>query len=269
MNRQGQEASRVSYAALTDVGRKRPGNEDALRCRPDLGLFIVADGMGGHAAGEVASRMAADVIEAFADHTRDADTSSTWPFEFDPSLSVDANRLRAGFRLANRRLSEAIEADDALYGMGTTGVALLITDTTSAIAHVGDSRAYLWRDGTLRQLTRDHSWTEEQRRAGLISDAGAAGHPWRHVVTRALMGGPDPEVDVSSLPLRPGDRLVLCTDGLSGVIAPEALAESLAADGSLEDCCRRLVDAANDAGGPDNITVIVLEVRRGDDDRRE
>jgi protein phosphatase len=128
------------------------------------------------------------------------------------------------------------------------------------VAHVGDSRIYLWRDGKLRQLTEDHSWVSEQVRAGVLSEIDARRHPWRNVVTRALAGGEDPEVDVALLELRKGDRLLLCSDGLSGVVAPDKLAEIMGQPGDLPATCTALVAAANAAGGPDNITVAILKV---------
>jgi protein phosphatase len=250
----------LSSAFATHPGLRRPGNEDAFCVRPDLGLYLVADGMGGHAAGEVASRLAVDVIEAFIGETRDADLNRTWPFPYDTNLSLDGNRLKAAFRLANRRLAAAMAGDDALRGMATTAAAILIGRKAPVVAHVGDSRVYLWRDGQLRQLTQDHSWVGEQVRAGMLSDADARRHPWRNVVTRALAGGDDPEVEVSETELAAGDRLLLCSDGLSAVVAQERLEAIFAERRSLDETCQTLIEAPNDAGGPDNITAVVLNV---------
>jgi protein phosphatase len=250
----------ISAAAASDAGLRRDENEDAFVARTELGLFIVADGMGGHAAGEVASRLAVEVIETFVRDTRDADPNQTWPFPYDPALSLDGNRLKSAFRLANRRIAKAMENDDSLKGMATTAAAVLSGSGRPVVAHVGDSRVYLWRTGELRQVTQDHSWVGEQVRAGVLSDADARRHPWRNVVTRALSGGDDPEVDVSELDLQTGDRLLICSDGLSGVVPLERIQDIVGGTQSLEDACRTLIDAANEAGGPDNITVAMLKV---------
>ena len=249
-----------SSAVLTDPGLRREGNEDAFCMRDDLGLYLVADGMGGHEAGEVASRLAAEVIETFVNDTKNADVNTTWPFPYDPALPLDGNRLKAAFRLANRRLAAAMAQNEALRGMATTAVAVLAAKGDPVVAHVGDSRIYLFRDGQLRQVTEDHSWVSEQVRAGVLSETDARRHPWRNVVTRALSGGEDPEVDVAVLDPRVGDRILLCSDGLSGVVPPDRIAAILAESGDLAATCRTLVDAANAAGGPDNITVAMLKV---------
>jgi protein phosphatase len=251
---------RTQSAVASDPGLRREGNEDAYCARTDLGLYMVADGMGGHAAGEVASRIAIETVESFVNDTRDADPNRTWPFPYDPSVSMDGNRLKAGFRLANRRLAAAMANDDALRGMATTAAAVLLGTPQPVVAHVGDSRVYRFRAGTLEQVTQDHSWVSEQVRAGVLSVADARRHPWRNVVTRALSGGDDPEVEVTEIELQPGDRLMICSDGLSGVVAADRMEQIIGAGKSLEDTCRALIAAANDAGGPDNITVAMLQV---------
>jgi protein phosphatase len=251
---------RISSSVASDPGLRRESNEDAYCARVDLGLFIVADGMGGHAAGEVASRLAVEVIEAFIKDTRDADVNRTWPFPYDTALTLDGNRLKAAFRLANRRLASAMDADDTLRGMATTAAAVLISNGTPVVAHVGDSRVYRFRAGKLEQMTEDHSWVGEQVRAGVLSDADARRHPWRNVVTRALSGGDDPHVDVHELEVRTGDRLIICSDGLSGVVPFEKLQTIVSNTSGLDETCQALIAAANDAGGPDNITVAMLKV---------
>jgi serine/threonine protein phosphatase PrpC len=251
---------RVSSAVATHPGLRRTSNEDSFCRRSDLGLYMVADGMGGHAAGEVASRMAVDVIESFMNDTRDADVNRTWPFPYDPELSLGGNRLKASFKLANRKISAAMETDEALKGMATTAAAVLVAKNTPVIAHVGDSRIYRWRAGKLEQLTQDHSWVGEQVRAGVLSDADARRHPWRSVVTRAIAGGEDPDVDISEAPVAAGDRLLICSDGLSSVVPHDRLEAILGERRSLEDTCQALIEAANDGGGPDNITVVILNI---------
>ena len=251
----------LSWAVRTDPGLRRSSNEDSYCTRADLGLFVVADGMGGHAAGEVASRVAVDTIQTFITETAGADKNRTWPFPFDPAISLDANRLIAAFRLANHQIANAMADAADLRGMATTASALLISGAHASVAHVGDSRVYVLRDGTLHQITDDHSWVEEQVRAGTMTSSAARQHPWRNVVTRALSGGSDPDIDTVELSPRPGERLLLCSDGLSGVVAHETI-ERLLGDrnGSLDEICERLVAAANEGGGPDNVTVLVIQI---------
>jgi protein phosphatase len=256
----------VSSAAVTHPGLRRDSNEDAFRERPDLGLFIVADGMGGHEAGEVASGLTVQVVESFIQDTRDADLNQTWPFPYDTTKSLEANRLMAALRLANRRVATAIADDAALKGMATTAAAVLLSkDDHAHVAHLGDSRVYLLRGGRLRQLTHDHSWVGEQVRAGLLTDSDAQRHPWRNVVTRAIAGGDDPEVEVADVALEPGDLLLICSDGLSSVVPLEDIERILTTldpgpsdPGPLQRLASALIDAANDAGGPDNITVVLI-----------
>jgi len=148
-----------------------------------------------------------------------------------------------------------------LRGMATTASTVLLKDDTSAmLAHVGDSRIYLFRDNELERMTDDHSWVEEQMRAGLLSPLEARQHPWRNVVTRALSGGEDPEVDVKAVELQPGDRLLLCSDGLSSVVTDERIEEILRAQPVPTEACQALVDEANGAGGPDNVTTLILQI---------
>jgi len=255
---------RFSWAAASHPGLRRSANEDSFRTRPDLGLFVVADGMGGHVAGEVASQIAVEAVEAFVEETAAADRHRTWPVAYDPALSLDANRLRAGFQLANRRIAQQARQEAGLRGMATTASAILVTTRGDAtVAHVGDSRVYLYRAGTLRRVTTDHSWVEEQVRAGVLDRDAAHQHPWRNVVTRALAGGDDPDVDLSGVPLEPGDWVLLCSDGLCTVVPDGRIAEAVAAADAPDGLCSRLVGLANEAGGPDNITVVALRIDAG------
>jgi len=252
----------LSWAVQTDPGLRRSSNEDSFCTRPDLGLFVVADGMGGHAAGEVASRLAVDTIETFIGETAGADKNRTWPFPFEAAISLEGNRMKAAFRLANRQIANAMADSADLRGMATTASAVLAGAHNLCIAHVGDSRIYgLVEAGELRQITEDHSWVEEQVRAGTMTSSAARQHPWRNVVTRALSGGTDPEVDIVELDPQKNERFLVCSDGLSGVVAHDTIAEILGTrDTPLETICDRLVSAANEGGGPDNITVLVIQV---------
>lgn len=250
----------LSWAVRTDAGLRRSSNEDSHAARPDIGLFLVADGMGGHAAGEVASGVVVESVAAFIEETAGADINRTWPFPFEPELSLEANRLKAAFRLANRRLASAIADSNDLRGMATTASAILHGAKHSCVAHIGDSRVYVLRGDDLTQITDDHSWVEEQVRAGTLTAEAARQHPWRNVVTRALSGGDDPEIDVVEIKPAAGERYLLCSDGLFGVVADSLLAEILAdRAASLDEICGRLIDAANAAGGPDNITAMILQ----------
>lgn len=250
-----------SWAVSSDPGLRRHSNEDCFCSRPDLGLYIVADGMGGHVAGEVASRVAVEAIQAFIQETAGADKNRTWPFPFEPAISLAANRLKAAFRLANRRIASAIADSQDLRGMATTASALLAGADSVCVAHVGDSRVYVLKNSSLQQLTHDHSWVEEQVRAGTLTPTAARQHPWRNVVTRALSGGEDPEVDVTEIRPARGERYLLCSDGLFSVVGDDRIAQILSdREASLEDVCARLIAAANAAGGPDNITALVLQV---------
>jgi protein phosphatase len=254
----------LSWAVRTDPGLRRSSNEDSYCTRADLGLFVVADGMGGHAAGEVASRVAVDTIQTFISETAGADKNRTWPFPFEPQVSLEGNRLKAAFRLANRQIANAMADSVDLRGMATTASAVLAGPHSACIAHVGDSRVYamdMRNGGTLHQITDDHSWVEEQVRAGTMTSSAARAHPWRNVVTRALSGGSDPEIDTVELTPLQGERLLLCSDGLSGVVPHETI-EKLLGDTSatLEEICDRLVAAANEGGGPDNVTVLIIQI---------
>jgi len=262
----------ILSAALTDRGLRRESNEDSFSLRPSLGLFVVADGMGGHAAGEVASHVAVDAIEAFVEHSAGQGENSTWPFGFNPSLGIDGNRLSSALRLANRQIQQRTADEATLRGMATTAIALLVGQPPASsgqaqilpalVAHVGDSRAYLWREGRLEQITRDHSWVEEQITAGVMTDEDARRHPWRNLVTRALAGAEDPDVEITPVALEPGDRILLCSDGLSTPVPDSAMAAIVAhtPHGNPDLLCSALIEAANAAGGPDNITVIVVDV---------
>lgn len=251
---------RLSSASATDTGLRRSNNEDNLSVRDDLGLYVVADGMGGHAAGDVASEAAVEGIVAFVEATVAMSPDQTWPIAFNPEHSVNANRLQAGFRMGNRRLASQIAASSELRGMATTAVAMLTGDGSATLAHVGDSRGYRLRAGALERLTRDHSWVEEQIRVGALTEEAAREHPWRNIVTRALSGSEELEVDLQELELQVGDRLLLCSDGVFTVLSDDEIGEVLGRDTALHRICEALIQGANDGGGPDNVTAVVLQV---------
>ena len=233
---------RVSEEAYrTDTGRQRQANEDALFARSPL--FAVADGMGGAQAGEVASQIATEALE------------ETGPGDEAPELY-----LRRVLESANERIHGIAQKDASTSGMGTTLTAALIRDDEISIAHVGDSRAYLYRDGELKRLTSDHSLVEELRRQGRLTDEQAEEHPQRSIITRAL--GPEPvvEVDTMTYQARAGDVILLCSDGLTTMIHEPRIAEILASSPSLDAAVARMVDEANANGGRDNITVVAFRL---------
>ena len=245
---------------LTDVGRKRRHNEDAYLLDVERGLFVVADGMGGHAAGEVASKITVESIQEFIAGTED-DHENTWPFGFNNRYSMEGNRLTTAVEKANERVMRAVQNRPELKGMGTTVVAALFERSRVTLVHVGDSRAYMVRGREMRRLTDDHSWVQEQVNAGILTPDEAMTHPLKNVVTRALGGSAQVSPDLVEIPLQLGDRFLLCSDGLTGMVSDEEIVERLSEAGPLEKTVRGLVDAANEKGGTDNITAIVVEVR--------
>jgi PPM family protein phosphatase len=248
----------VKAIGLTHVGRQRQHNEDAFLVQPDARLFLVADGMGGHAAGEIASRIAVDSISEFIIHTKEDD--GTWPHAYDEHFKRSTNRLMAAVRMANTRVLEAMRKDARLRGMGTTVVACLADGATVSVAHVGDSRAYLIRDGQISRITNDHSWVFEQVQAGMLTEAEAEKHPLRNVITRALGGALQVNPDASEIEAVPGDVFLLCSDGLTGLVPePEIQRIVTASDGDLHVACQQLIDAANERGGLDNVTAVLVE----------
>jgi serine/threonine protein phosphatase PrpC len=250
---------KVTYQALTDVCRKRKGNEDSLFVNPEQKLFVVADGMGGHAAGEIASRIAVDSINEFVCLTG-GDEEITWPFGLDETISYDGNRLKTAVRFANKKVLEATKEKSEYEGMATTVCAVLVDDQVANLAHVGDSRVYLFREGQLSQLTSDHSWVNEQIQSGVISAEQARTHPLRNVVTRALGGKADLQVDMQTHDFQTGDVLLLCSDGLTTMIPDDEIARVMReGSGDIEATAQELVDAANAKGGEDNITVVLLQ----------
>jgi len=251
---------RIRYAAKTDPGLKRNHNEDYFSLIEDEQLFLVADGMGGHACGEVASKMAADVIREFFARSRDDD--STWPYKMDRHLTYLENRLVVGIKMANQRIFEAAAKDARLKGMGTTVVISQIAGDRLYIAHVGDSRCYRIRGEAVEQMTRDHSLLEDYKDARPdMSDEEQRKVPHKNVITRALGMRETVQVDVSADDIQDGDLFVLCSDGLSGMVDNRKLIDTVRKTDDLERVVTGLVEAANGAGGTDNITVLALECK--------
>jgi len=250
---------KIVYHALSDVGRKRKGNEDSYFVNPEQNLFVVADGMGGHAAGEVASKVAVESINEFVCMTS-GDEEITWPYGLDENMSYDGNRLKTSIRYANNKVLTATKDSVEYEGMATTVVAVLVDGHTANLAHVGDSRIYLFRNGTMTQLTSDHSWVNEQLQGGMLTAEQARTHPLRNVVTRALGGRPDLDVEMAVHEALPGDMLLLCSDGLTTMVVDAEISRIVTeGGGDVEVTAKNLVAEANARGGEDNITVVLLK----------
>ena len=233
----------VEQYSRTDVGRQRNANEDDLFAAADAGLFAVADGMGGARAGEVAAKAAVEQLAAI-----------------EQKQEVGERELATVVEEANRRIHELSQSDESLAGMGTTMTALSVGDGEVAIAHVGDSRAYRLRDGELERLTHDHSLVGEMVRAGRLTPEEAEVHPQRSIITRAL--GPEPQVEVERMtyPARSGDVYLICSDGLTTMVPEDDVAAILRGRSSLQQAAEDLVRVANEAGGKDNVTVVLFRL---------
>ena len=244
---------------VTHTGQVRETNEDTLLIDLDLGLFLVADGMGGHVAGEVAARLAADTIRSFVARSRDGG-NCTWPFGIDPDFSFAANRLRTAVRVANRRVFRASESRDEYTGMGSTVVAALIEGDQLAFVGVGDSRIYAYTDASLTQLTSDDSWVATVlAHDPEVDPASLATHPMRHVLTNALGARDATEVEIGERTLTDGEVLLFCSDGLYGGLDNTTLADIMGSGAEMAVAVQQLLDAALERGGNDNITALLLK----------
>ena len=253
---------RAVAAGISDVGLQRDHNEDSFAILSDQELYVVADGMGGHRAGDVASRLATDAIVDFFRATATEDV--TWPFHFDSRLSEEENRLLTGIRLANRQIIERSSRSREYHGMGTTVVGALFSTKKRKmfIGHVGDSRAYRVREGAIKLMTRDHSLVNDYLLAmPELSEEQRSELP-KNVITRALGMQDQVTVDLQSDDARPGDRYVLCSDGLSGMITDDEILRVVESTQDLTDACRQLVAMANEHGGEDNITCVIVRIEQ-------
>ncbi len=253
---------RVDTGASTDVGRVRVNNEDCYRVVSEISLFVLSDGMGGEAHGEVASALAVDVV---ATHCLEAANTVSTPFfgEPRPDLSEKTNRLASAVHLANRRIYEAALGNAAQRGMGATILAAWLDGQRLSLVHVGDSRAYLLRAGALQQLTSDHSLIAEQVRRGLITPQQADTSTMQSVLIRALGTREQVEADAEEQVLLDGDVLLLCSDGLTRMVTDPEIASTLLTHPGAQAAAERLVALANEYGGEDNITVVVVRVALG------
>jgi len=247
----------IQAGARSDLGRVRKNNEDCFAMDSSLQLYVLSDGMGGQAHGEVASKLAVETIFA---HCKQAENSRATPIFGDasPEVSERTNRLASGIHLANRKVFEMAASNPEQKGMGATIVAAWIDAQRLSIAHVGDSRAYLLREGSLDQLTADHSLVAEKVRVGILTPQEADASEMQSVLTRAVGTNSSVEVDTDEQVLLAGDFLLLCSDGLTRMVTDPEIASTLLTSGSAEESANRLVDLANENGGVDNVSVIVL-----------
>jgi protein phosphatase len=244
--------------AKTDRGIIREINEDNFCVDEDIGLVAVADGLGGHASGEVASKMAIDVIRDYINRTEK--TNEPLIGSYNKEYSGTANRLASAIRLANKAIYEAAQGNSQWQGMGTTISAALLKGNKLSIAHVGDSRIYLARANQIEQLTDDHTLVYEQVRMGLITKEYAEKSNIKNILTNALGIAPDVVVDVDELTLSDGDILILCTDGLNSMVPDSDILSVVTSVDNPSEACERLVEMANNNGGKDNITVITAYI---------
>ena len=248
---------RLEVSGQTHVGMKRNHNEDNLLLLPEERVFVVADGMGGHSSGEIASKIAVDEVGEFFRMTSQ-DQDITWPYKMDKQKNYDENRLAVAVKLANQRIFEKATAETKFKGMGTTIVTVYFAkDNEVVIGHVGDSRVYFFRDGTLRQITEDHSLLNDYLKAKKLTPEEIENFPHKNVIVRALGMKDNVVVDVNRVEPRPGDVFLLCSDGLSGMVTDEQIQTVLQNTKDLDKACAQLIDSANANGGNDNVTAVL------------
>jgi protein phosphatase len=250
---------KASFVAQSDLGLKRKENEDSYLVDESNCIFIVADGMGGHAAGNLASRVAVESICHYFRDNSSLKNPAEAPYGVNPDLSEVGNKITNAICIANDKIRQIAMQSEQFSGMGTTVVLAILDGRHVTIGNVGDSRAYLFRQSGYRQISEDHSWVNEQFKKNLITAEDARVHPWRNVITRALGSRDSVEVDVFEERVRGGDQILLCSDGLCGMVDDITIFEILTdAEASLEQKSDRLIDEAKKAGGSDNITQILI-----------
>ncbi|MBN8226444.1 Stp1/IreP family PP2C-type Ser/Thr phosphatase [Corallococcus macrosporus] len=247
---------RIEVAGSTHVGMKRNHNEDNYLVLTEENLVCVADGMGGHSSGEIASRIAVDELGEFFRMTS-KDQDATWPFKMDKQRNYDENRLSTGIKLANARIFERATTDSKYKGMGTTIVSVHFADSAAYVGHVGDSRVYFFRGGILQQVTEDHSLLNDYLKAKKLTPEEIENFPHKNVIVRALGMKEQVQVDVTRVDPLENDVFLLCSDGLSGMITDAQMQDILSRTPELEKACGQLIDLANAAGGNDNVTCVL------------
>ncbi len=247
---------RLEVAGITHVGMKRTHNEDNYLLLPEEALLCVADGMGGHSSGEIASKIAIEEISEFFKLTSQ-DEDATWPFKMDKSKNYDENRLATGIKLANVRIYERATSENKYKGMGTTIAAVYFAPSLAYVAHVGDSRVYCFRDGALTQLTEDHSLLNDYLKARKLTADEVEAFPHKNVIVRALGMKDTVQIDILRIDALDADLFLLCSDGLSAMVSNEEIQQMLLYSEDLDATCRQLIDFANSAGGNDNVTCVL------------
>ncbi|HEY0880449.1 MAG TPA: Stp1/IreP family PP2C-type Ser/Thr phosphatase [Archangium sp.] len=254
---------KIAVAGQTHVGMKRNHNEDNLLLLPEERLFVVADGMGGHSSGEVASKIAVEEVAEFFRMTSQ-DLEITWPYKMEKQRNYDENRLATGVKLANMRIFEKASAETKYKGMGTTIVTVFFAkDSEVIVGHVGDSRVYFFRENTLRMITEDHSLLNDYLKAKKLTPEEIEAFPHKNVIVRALGMKDTVNVDINKVEPKDGDIFLLCSDGLSGMVPDKQIEQILQAQPDLEKACAQLIDAANANGGNDNVTWVLAQYHRG------
>jgi serine/threonine protein phosphatase PrpC len=246
----------LTVSSRTHPGSVRKINEDAWLWDPEIGLLVVADGMGGHNAGEVASHLAVDTLHGFL-KTSASGNDFTWPYGIRPNWSLDANRLLTALKIANDRVYRASETNTHYTGMGTTVVAALAAGPSVTFASIGDSRMYLMRESELRQLTDDDSWVVMLQKESGLDPRAFDKHPMRHVLTSVVGARPDVDAEVHELELGDGQMLMLCTDGLHGGLPDPMIRSILREESDLQRAADKLVDTAVSRDGSDNVTILL------------
>ena len=249
---------RITSCGMTDVGVKRTNNEDNFLINDELQLFVCCDGMGGHAGGEFASAIAVNTVEEVLSSVelRPEDLGAD---PDDGPVELVREKLRYAVRLAGKRIYDKAQAEPEYKGMGTTALALLVEGGNAYVAHVGDSRGYLVREGRIEQLTEDHSLVNEKIKAGLLTPEEAKNHKLKNIITRSLGYMEDVEIDIAVQAVRRGDHFVLCSDGLSNLVETAEIGETTL-DNGPQEACRRMIELACERGGDDNITVVIARV---------
>lgn len=253
------DGKRLRFAADTHIGRKREHNEDSVALPDGMRLAIVADGMGGHASGEVASRMAVDVVTNYYRRTADTQTL-TWPYKVDRDLRAESNRMTSAIMLANIEIWERAQKEGKSKGMGTTCVAMSVLDDAIVIGHVGDSRVYRLRGAAFTQITEDHSLINDYVKMKRVTPEEAESWPQKNVIVRALGMKESVQVDILTETPIAGDLYLLCSDGLTGMLTDAQIAHIVRAERDLDTAVNKLIEAANEEGGGDNISVILARI---------
>jgi PPM family protein phosphatase len=247
----------IESFGLSDKGLVRKQNQDRILIDESMGLFVVADGMGGHAHGDVAAQVALTSIQFYIESSRDRFDVS-WPFGYSFDVSIDANRVITGIQLANRQVRQQALQEAGSEGMGTTVAAVLVDESRAVVANVGDSRAYLYRQGCLKQLTVDDTWVESMAAQGLLDSADIKNHPMKNMLLQAAGSKERLQVHIHEHEMEAADVFLLSSDGLHGVIGDERIRTILGEGMDLKGTAERLLEAAKENGAPDNVSVVLL-----------